>query len=295
MCHFERTRNLVRRRPSVSRGEIHVLRADARCRRRLKRLEMSASDPLGWARGIRGRADVAPGRVDIVANLAERLAFGSHGHHGTRDVNADPSAIAHRIEQHRAVVPDLLHIAACVRCVPPLPAAAEAGHPLQEILVGDRKAVVLLNSRRGLVELLRPAILGWPRQQRVVRAAAADDWRASHERQTAGRQRHLQPVPPGQSAWFWRGNTMQGGLQMVSDQSAVIPSRVHRTETNTPNCSWNDRTQSPRPRSMTRDPSPASHPETSSLRARRLWHTTTINRNEPRMKFSQKGLSWNVP
>src|SRR5687768_16662623 len=105
---------------------------------------MLASDPLGWARGIRGRTDVTPGRVDIVANLAERLAFGSHGHHGTRDVDADPSAIAHRIEQHRAVVPDLLHVAACVRGVPPLPASAEAGHPLQEVLIGNGEAVGLL-------------------------------------------------------------------------------------------------------------------------------------------------------
>ena len=60
---------------------------------------MLASDPLGWARRICGRTDVAPGRVDVVANLAQRLAFRSHGHHGTRDVDADPSAIAHGIEQ----------------------------------------------------------------------------------------------------------------------------------------------------------------------------------------------------
>ena len=136
---------------------------------------MLASDPLGWVRGIRGRTDVAPRRVDVVANLAHRLAFGSHGHHGTRDVDADPSAIAHRIEQYRAVVPNLLHVAAGVRRVPPLSAPAEAGHPLQEVLVGDREAVRLLNPRRRLVELLRPAILGWPCQQRVVGAVLADD------------------------------------------------------------------------------------------------------------------------
>ena len=198
---------------------------------------MLASDPLGWARRICGRTDVAPGRVDVVANLAQRLAFRSHGHHGTRDVDADPSAIAHRIEQHRAVVPDLLHIAACVRRVPPLPTSAEAGHPLQEILVGNRVAVGLLDPRRSLVELLRPAILGWPRQQRVVRAALADTRRrAPHKRKTAGREYALQRVPSSQSVWCSLGNMAQEGLPMVSDQSTIIP-RVHRTERITPNLS----------------------------------------------------------
>jgi hypothetical protein len=135
---------------------------------------MLASDPLGWVWGIRGRTDVAPGRVNVVANLAERLAFRSLGHHGTRDVDANPSAIAHRIEQYRTVVPDLLHVATCVRCVPPLTATTEAGHPLQEILIGDREAVCLLNPRRRFVKLLRPAIFSWPRQQRIVRIALTD-------------------------------------------------------------------------------------------------------------------------
>ena len=129
---------------------------------RAHELRISSQIPR-WVRSVRGRTDVAPRRVDVVANLAHRLAFRSHGHHGTRDVEADPSAIAHRIEQHRAVVPDLLHVAARVRGVPPLPAPAEAGHPLQEILVGDREAVILLDPRRGFVELLRPAIFGRPR------------------------------------------------------------------------------------------------------------------------------------
>jgi hypothetical protein len=200
---------------------------------------MLASDLLGWAGGIRGRTDVAPGRVNVVANLAQCLAFGSHGHHGTRDVDADPSAIAHRIEQHRAVVPDLLHVAACVRGMPPLPAAAEAGHPSQEVLIGHREAVGLLNSRRSLVELLRPAILGRPRQQCVIRAALADRtnaWGAPHERQTAGREYALQRMPPGQFAWCSLGKMTQGGLPVVSNQSTIIP-RVHRTETITPKSS----------------------------------------------------------
>ena len=131
--------------------------------------------PSGGYGVVRGRADVAPRRVDVVANFAQRLAFGSHGHHGTRDVNADPSAIAHRIEQYRPVVPDFLHVAARVRCVPPLPASAEAGHPLQEVLVGNREAVGLLDPRRRLVELLGPAIFGRPCQQRVVGAVLTDD------------------------------------------------------------------------------------------------------------------------
>jgi hypothetical protein len=152
---------------------------------------MRDSDPLGWVWGIRGWADVAPGRVDVVANLAQALAFGSHSHHGTRDVDADPSAIAHRVEQHRAIVADLLHVAACVRGVPPLAAPAEAGHPLQKILIGDREAVVLLHPRRRFEELLRPAILGRPCQQRVVGAVSADDRRATHEREATGRQRRL--------------------------------------------------------------------------------------------------------
>ncbi len=135
---------------------------------------MVFSEAFGRVRGICRRANVTPRRVDVVANLAQALAFGSHGHHGTRDVDADPSAIAHRIEQHRAVVPHLLHVATGVRCVSPLAAAAEAGHPLQEVLVGNREAVRLLNPCRGLVELLRPAILGWPRQQRVVCTALTD-------------------------------------------------------------------------------------------------------------------------
>jgi hypothetical protein len=200
---------------------------------------MLASDPLGWVRGVRGRTDVAPRRVDVVANLAQRLAFGSHGHHGTRDVDADPSAIAHWIEQHRAVVPDLLHVAACVRCVPPLPASAEARHPLQEVLIGNRKPVCLLDPRRCLVELLRPAILGRPRQQCVIRAALADRtnaWGAPHERQTAGREYALQRMPPGQFAWCSLGKMTQGGLPVVSNQSTIIP-RVHRTETITPKSS----------------------------------------------------------
>ena len=135
---------------------------------------MPASDSLGWVWSIRCRTYVAKCRVNVVANFTHRLAFRSHGHHGTRDVNADPSAVAHWIEQYRAVVAYFLHVAACIRCVSPLPTTAEAGHPLQEILVGDREAVVLLNPRRGFVELLRPAILGWPRQQRVVCTALTD-------------------------------------------------------------------------------------------------------------------------
>jgi hypothetical protein len=178
-------------------GSIAASAPSSSRRRDAKKLEMPASDPLGWVWGVRGRTDVAPGRVDVVANFAHRLAFRSHGHHGTRDVEADPSAIAHRIEQDRAVVPDLLHIAAGVRCVPGLPAPTEAGHPLQEILIGDREAVSLLDPSRRFVELLRPAIFGWPCQKRVIGTVPADDRRASHERKTTGRQRRLQRMPPG--------------------------------------------------------------------------------------------------
>jgi hypothetical protein len=195
---------------------------------------MLASNPLGWVRGIRGRTDVAPRRVDVVANLAHRLALGSHGHHGTRDVDADPSAIAHRIEQYRTVVPDLLHIAACVRRVPPLPAPAEARHPPQEILIGDREAIRLLNPRRRFIELLRPAILGRPCQQRVVGAVPANDRCASHECETASCQRRLQRVPPGQAAWCSLRNVAQGRLQMVSEQSSQVRSSVHRIAALTP-------------------------------------------------------------
>ena len=129
---------------------------------------MLTSDSLGGIRSVGSRPDVTPSGVDIVSNLAEGLAFGSLGHHGTRDVNADPSAIAHGIEQDRPVVPHLLHVATGVRLVPPLAAAAEAGHPLQQILIGDRESISLLDPRRGLVELLWPAILRRPGQKRVV-------------------------------------------------------------------------------------------------------------------------------
>jgi hypothetical protein len=192
------------------------------------------SDPLGWVWRVRGRTDVAPCGVDVVANLAHCLAFGSHGHHGTRDVDADPSAIAHRIEQYRTVVPDLLHIAACVRRVPPLPAPAEARHPPQEILIGDREAIRLLNPRRRFIELLRPAILGRPCQQRVVGAVPANDRCASHECETASCQRRLQRVPPGQAAWCSLRNVAQGRLQMVSEQSSQVRSSVHRIAALTP-------------------------------------------------------------
>ena len=60
---------------------------------------MLTSDSLGGIRSIGRRPHVTPSGVDIVSNLAEGLAFGSLGHHGTRDVNADPSAITHGIEQ----------------------------------------------------------------------------------------------------------------------------------------------------------------------------------------------------
>ena len=187
---------------------------------------MLASDPFGWVWRVRGRTDVAPRRVDVVANFAHRLAFRSHGHHGTRDVDTDPSAITHGIEQHRAVVPDFLHVAARVRCVPPLAAPAEAGHPLQEILIGGREAVCLLDPRRRFIELLRPAILGWPRQKRVV-GAVPSDWtdgrRASHERQAAGCQRRLKCMPPGQFAWCSIRDVTQGSLRRVSEETVVFP------------------------------------------------------------------------
>jgi hypothetical protein len=50
-----------------------------------------------------------------------------------------------------------------------------------------------------------------------------------------------------------------------------------------------------RAESVTRRPLPTSYRGISSLFASRLWNTTTIKRNAPRMKFSQKELSWNVP
>ncbi len=117
-------------------------------RRESEALDVLASEVLGWIRGIGRRTDIAVGRVDVIANFAQGFAFGALGHHGTRDVDADPSAIAHGIEQHRAVVPDLLDVATRVRLVAPLPTAAEAGHPLQEILIGDRVAIYLLDPRR---------------------------------------------------------------------------------------------------------------------------------------------------
>jgi hypothetical protein len=61
--------------------------------------EMLASDTVRRIRGIRRRADVTPRGVDVVSNLAKGLALRSLGHHGTRDVDADSSAIAHGIEQ----------------------------------------------------------------------------------------------------------------------------------------------------------------------------------------------------
>jgi len=45
------------------------------------------------------------------------------------------------------------------------------------------------------------------------------------------------------------------------------------------------------PQSTTQNLSPGSHPGVSSLRANRLWNTTTISKNAPRMTFSQKELS----
>src|SRR5918993_4778082 len=135
---------------------------------------MLASDSLRGIWSVGRRPDVTPRRVHIVSNLAEGLAFGSLGHHGTRDVDADPSAITHGIEQDGSVIPHLLHVATGVRRVPPLSAAAEAGHPLQKILISDRESVGLLDPRRGLVELLGPAVFGRPSQQRIVGGTLAN-------------------------------------------------------------------------------------------------------------------------
>ena len=84
---------------STRNGPTGASAARSSLRRDAQRLEMPASDSLGRVRSICGRTDVAPRRVHVVTDLTQGLAFGSHGHHGARDIDADPSAIAHWIAQ----------------------------------------------------------------------------------------------------------------------------------------------------------------------------------------------------
>jgi hypothetical protein len=83
---------------------------------------------------------------------------------------------------------------------------------------------------------------------------------------------------------------------MVSDSSTIQPKGTPDGDLPSKSCAPREAiTDHPSPMTHNLSPITRSHPGTSSLRARRLWNTTTINKKAPRMKFSQKELSWNVP
>ena len=70
-----------------------------------------ASETL-WRKGsVRRRADLAIRDIDVIADFPQRLTLWALGHHGTRDVDTDPSAKTHRIEKDGTVAPDFLDVA----------------------------------------------------------------------------------------------------------------------------------------------------------------------------------------
>src|SRR5215213_8982940 len=89
----------------------------------------------GWERGVGRLAEGAVGFVDDLADLADVGAVPVHGHRVTRDVVANPSAEAHRVDHDRAVRPLFRDITVVDAGMTGRVAAAVAGHPLQERLV----------------------------------------------------------------------------------------------------------------------------------------------------------------
>src|SRR5690606_6159416 len=106
-----------------------------------------------WGQGGVGRwPKRAVLRVDVGANLPQRLAGGRHAHDVLRDVDTDAAAIGVLVVGHRAVAGSRLDVTAQVAGMAHVAATAVARNVRQHVRVGNGEAIGVAYAWGGPVE-----------------------------------------------------------------------------------------------------------------------------------------------